>query len=240
MTGLRLIGFVCAAAAVLPLSSAAAQDATPAEAPAAEESLEARLAALEAEMQAMRQELDAEEAEESSLTDGWQLQLRGTWFTLQHNHRQSVFAGGDDHQHGWGIGASLVMPLWTDLGPIDLLGDLTLSYRNVAYSTTFRAPITNSSGTISYVNVEVAPKLRFNVSETIRPFVLIGFNMQVSSPPQDAITYLDLGLLLGAGLDVKVHERISVGFDYRYTFFGVADQDDEDYGGLTGYVGFNF
>lgn len=78
------------------------------------------------------------------------------------------------------------------------------------------------------------------VSDTIRPFVLVGANMQVCSPPQDPITYLDLGFVAGLGVDVKLHERVSVGLDYKFTWFGVADQEEEDYGMLGAYIGFNF
>ena len=42
--------------------------------------------------------------------------------------------------------------------------------------------------------------IRFEATEVVRPFVLAGFNMQVSSPPQDPITYLDLGAVLGLAM----------------------------------------
>lgn len=210
--------------------------AAPAQA-ASNESLERRLEALTQEMRELRKELD--EGKKDEELSGWQLQLRGGWFTLAHNHRDHVFSA-DDHQHGWAVGVGLVAPLWEDLGPIDLLGHLSIDYRQTAYSTTFTAPITGAKGTMSYLNIIVAPMIRFEVNDLIRPFVLAGLNMQVSSPPQDAITYLDLGAVLGLGVDIRLHERVSLGVDYKYSWFGVGDQEEEDYGLLGAYLGFNF
>lgn len=213
--------------------------------PGGDPALEARMAALEQELALMRKKMEDEAAaaakEEKSLLSGWQLQLRGMWFTMAHNHRDNVFSG-DDHQHGWAAGVGFMIPLWNELGggPIDLNGHLSIDYRQLAYSTEFTAPVTGVKGTASYLNVIAGPVLRLAVSDTIRPFVLVGANMQVCSPPQDPITYLDLGFVAGLGVDVKLHERVSVGLDYKFTWFGVADQEEEDYGMLGAYIGFNF
>lgn len=203
--------------------------------------LDPRIEELRREVQALRAEVEAkgEEKDKKGKLTGWQFQLRGGWFNLAHNHRTDILSG-DDHQHGWSVGIGLVVPIMPDLGPIDLLANLAIEYRQVAYSTVYRSVLTNESGTLSYLNIVACPMVRFKLSETIRPFVLAGLNMQVATPPTDAVTYLDLGVTIGLGLDFKVHERVSVGFDYRYSWFGVSDQENEDYGLLSGYVGFNF
>lgn len=236
----RTIAWILGAGLALGLASPAQaqeEQATPGVAPAP--SLEERMEALTREMQELRKELDELEKKKDDGLSGWQLQLRGGWFTLAHNHRDHVFSS-DDHQHGWSVGVGLVAPLWEDLGPVDLLGHLSIDFRQTAYSTTFSAPITGEKGTQNYLNIIVAPMLRFELSEMIRPYVLAGLNIQVTSPPQDAITYLDLGAVVGLGVDLRVHERVSIGLDYKYTWFGVADQEEEDYGLLGAYLGFNF
>lgn len=202
--------------------------------------LDPRIEELRREVQALRAEVEGKGAEKKKAEpSGWQFQLRGGWFTLAHNHRTDILSG-DDHQHGWSAGVGLVIPVMPDLGPVDLLANLAIEYRQVAYSTVYRSALTNESGTISYLNIVACPMVRFELSEVIRPFVLAGLNMQVATPPTDAVTYLDLGVTVGLGLDFKVHERISVGCDYRYSWFGVSDQENEDYGLLSGYIGFNF
>ena len=68
--------------------------------------VEARLTTLEQELAKLRAE--HEQGEERSLFSGWQLQLRGGWFTLAHNHRNNVFSR-DDHQHGWSAGVAFMI-----------------------------------------------------------------------------------------------------------------------------------
>ena len=46
------------------------------------------------------------------------------------------------------------------------------------------------------------------------------------------------GWSFGAGLVLRLWDFNEN--DYRYTWFGVADQDDEDYGQLSTYIAFNF
>ncbi|MEZ6184396.1 MAG: hypothetical protein R3F62_05210 [Planctomycetota bacterium] len=41
-------------------------------------------------------------------------------------------------------------------------------------------------------------------------------------------------------LSFALHEHVSLGVEYKYTWFGVADQEEEDYGQATAYLGFNF
>jgi len=211
-------------------------------APGSPAPIDPRIEELRREVQALRAEVDGK-ADKSKSKDkalsGWQFQLRGGWFTLAHNHRNDILSG-DDHQHGWAVGIGLAVPLWTDEGPVDLLAHLSIDYRQVAYSTVYTSALTSEKGTISYLNIVACPMVRFALTDAIRPFVLAGLNMQVATPPTDAVTYLDLGVTVGLGLDFKVHERVSVGFDYRYSWFGVGDQEDEDFGLLSAYIGFNF
>lgn len=226
------------AASVLAWVAPALAEEAPAAAAPPAGGVEERLTTLERELQTVREQLAAEKEEGDDDELGWQLQLRGLWFTLAHNHRREVFAG-DDHQHGWGLGLGLSAPVWPDAGPIDLLAHLSIDYRQLGYSTVYTAPITGKKGTISYLNIAIAPVVRLDIHDVVRPFVLAGASIQVASPPTDAISYLDLGLVAGVGVDLRVHQRLSVGFEYRFTWLGTADQEDEDWGALGGYLAFN-
>ncbi|HBP17653.1 MAG TPA: hypothetical protein DEA08_07660 [Planctomycetes bacterium] len=202
-----------------------------------------RLAKLESELAELRKKVDEAEGEGESpgeaLLSGWQFQLRAGWHTLAKNHRSNVFKR-DDHQHGWMAGIAIQAPIYRELGPVDLYAMLQIEYRNLAYSTVTRAPITNASVTISYLDITAAPTVKFKVTEALSPYVFAGMTMQVASPPEDDISYLDLGATLGLGVDFKVTKKISVGAEYKYSWFGVASQERQDYGQLTGYIGFNF
>ena len=195
-------------------------------------------------VQAATEETEEEEEEDETL--GFQLQLRAGWFHLAHNNRNRALAGGNEDNDGWTTGVALVFPLFEELGPIDLLGYLAIEYRQLGKSDDHNVNVTlgavtgKSKGTISYLNIVWGPTIRIPVSEMIRPFISLAGNFSVNSPPNDSVTYLDLGATLGFGLDLKVHERLSFGLDYRYTWLGVADSERLDYCQLGCYVGFNF
>ena len=213
--------------------------------------LDARLRALEADEAAARDDDDDDDDDEE-----WQLQLRGGWFHLEEDHDDEL-RKNDGHDHGWAAGVGLDVPVWTDIGRdrdddgdrdrdrdddggVDLLTHIAIEYRQIEGDDHYDSIVDGSDGEISYLNFVIAPKLRFEVTEVFRPYVLAGGNIQVVSPAEDEDSFLDLGFALGGGVDLRVHERMSIGLEYRYTWFGVADQEDEDYGQVTTYVGFNF
>lgn len=223
------------------------------------ESLGARLQRVEAELAELQRQAGATQEGHDDLS-GWQLQVRGEWFHQAHQHNgigvvngaavlgNDAILANDAEDDGWGLGVALEMPLWDGLGPIDLRGYLSITYRQVkngkfrsAIATTLvGGAVTARNGTVSYLNIIAGPQIRIPVTEMIRPFVFVGMNMQVISPTSDAITYLDIGATVGAGVDLRLHRRLSVGLDYRYSWFGTADQEEEDYGAMGIYLGFNF
>lgn len=209
----------------------------PAGGAAVDGTLEQRVAALEAELAAVREAVREEDDDDDAFD--LQFQLRGGWFHLAHNHRDDVFAP-DTQQRGWMAGIGMVMPIDRDMGPVDLFGFIHLEYRQMGTGEDFRSPATGQRGTISYINLVGGPQLAFPVSETITPYVQTGVNLMTRSHPSEAFTHLDLGGVLGAGVDIAVHDHASFGLEYRYTWFGVADLEDEDYGQLAAYLGLDF
>ena len=207
-------------------------------------SQEDRLATLEREVAALRAELDQKSAPEVSSDDmlGFQLQLRLGFYHQQYNRRNDVFTSQVANENrGWSGGIGLRLPLWLGLAKnLDLIGVLDITYRQDRHAPNYRSAITGRRGTNSYANIVAGPQLRYSVTDMIRPFVQGGFDLQVQTPPTDGVTYLDAGVMLGAGVDFKVHERISFGFDYRFTWMGAGDQECSDYGTGSIYLGFNF
>ena len=199
--------------------------------------LEQRVAALEAELAAVREAVREDEEDDDAFD--LQFQLRGGWFHLAHNHHDDLFAP-DTQQRGWMAGFGLVTPIDRDMGPVDLFGFIHLEYRQMGTGDDFRSTATGRKGTISYINLVGGPQLAFPVNEMITPYLQTGLNLMIMSHPSDAFTHLDLGAVLGAGVDIAVHDHASFGLEYRYTWFGVADLEDEDYGQVAAYLGLDF
>jgi len=75
-----------------------------------------------------------------------------------------------------------------------------------------------------------------------RPWVIpVGFELNVISPPSDAITVLNPGMAFGAGADYNLWKDIHIGADARY-HLSLDDVDGVDTDGVTagGYIGFGF
>jgi opacity protein-like surface antigen len=212
----------------------------------ADDGIKLRLQDLERQVLQLGQELERSKKSQSEDSDeiddmGFQLQLRFEYYTLAHNRRNDVFSPGEDEQFGLGGGIGLRLPLWIQIfDGVDLLGFLDIVYRQNNKSGTATAPISGVENTSSYANIIAGPQIRFSVSETIRPSIFIGGNLQVQTPPTDGITYLDAGFTAGAALDIRATKKVSIGFDYKFTWMGVGDQEDSDYGSGGVYVGFNF
>lgn len=238
------IAALCVAACVTSVAPAQESE-TPAEG-----LMKTRLRTLEKEVQELRRRLDDEgprpqaapaKTEEGAKQLGFQLNIRFEYFELDHSREGDVFAPGADENDGFGAGVGLRLPLWLELFPkLDLIGFLDITYRQVDDAPNSRAPITGAKNTTSYANILAGPMLRYTVAERFRPFIFGGFNLQVQTPPTDGITYLDAGFCLGAGIDVLVHEKISVGLDIKANFIGAGDQEDSDYKAVGAYIGFNF
>lgn len=219
-----------------PASSAAAPITAPVSSQTAN-----RLAQLEREVATLRTKIEDGASTNPADQLGFQLQLRLNYFVNDKMRRSDAFAATSNETEGWGIAVGLRLPLWQEIiDSVDLVGALDIGFRQLDDGPHARAPITNEETTVSYINIVAAPMLQFKVSDFIRPFVFVGVNVQVESPPTDGISYVDLGLAFGGGVDFRVIDKISVGIDMKYSIFGVGDQEDTDYLDFGLYLGFNF
>lgn len=127
------------------------------------------------------------------------------------------------------------------------LGDRENSGLNTALTVLFNNPelVTNGTQqtvTVNMLRVSAAPKIKFMHGSKLRPWIIpLGIDFNIISPPSDAITVLNTGMLFGAGVDYDLYRGISVGIDGRYHWTpDYVDGVDTDGFQLGGSIGFAF
>ena len=98
------------------------------------------------------------------------------------------------------------------------------------------------SVTVNRLRISVAPKLKFMHGSKLSPWIIpVGLDINIISPPSDAVTVLNTGMQFGAGVDYELFKGIVVGVDGRY-HWTPDDVDGVDTDGFTlgGSVGFRF
>jgi len=101
---------------------------------------------------------------------------------------------------------------------------------------------TQQTVTVNMLRVSAAPKIRFMHGSKLRPWIIpLGLDLNIISPPSDAVTVLNSGMQFGAGVDYEILPGIMAGVDGRY-HWTPDDVDGVDTDGFTlgGSVGFAF
>lgn len=188
---------------------------------------------------------------------GNQLQVRGAYSALVNSRGTEVFTdtlsagASNDDKGGYSIAAVLDLSAMKveNLGGLRLLGEIFIEYSNFSSNTVVQTTSALLGGSnlsnvaVTALNVTVAPKARFDGlgSGRLRPFVIpIGLSFLVNSPPSNDTTYLDIGLHFGGGLDVVVTDRVSVGWDVRYTHGFEQTNTNTRYWSTGAYLALNF
>ncbi|HCU00052.1 MAG TPA: hypothetical protein DF614_08425, partial [Methylococcaceae bacterium] len=100
----------------------------------------------------------------------------------------------------------------------------------------------SQTATVNALTLAASPKIKFFKGSNFRPWLIpAGLEITVISPPSDAITVLNPGMMFGAGADYKIWKDIYAGADVRYHHsFDTVDGVNSD--GLTagGYLGLGF
>jgi hypothetical protein len=109
--------------------------------------------------------------------------------------------------------------------------------------------VTNGSGsgncdnvTVTQVTLSAAPKIKFMKGSDFRPWIEpVGLALHVTSPPSNGVTYINPGIMFGAGADYKIWKDLYLGADARYHLTG-SDNDGVKIDGFTagGYLGLGF
>ena len=155
----------------------------------------------------------------------------------------------NDETKGTAIGAGLDLAMFRGMGPGDVLGEISATYSKfsskvVRQTTSHLLSGTNNSDVVvSALEVVIAPKYRFEgiMDGKVRPWIIpMGLGFLVNSPPSNDTTYLDIGLNVGAGVEYKVLNEISLGADIRHTFAMKDTNLDSSYTAYGLYAGLNF
>lgn len=113
----------------------------------------------------------------------------------------------------------------------------------IAAATGIALPAANTqSATVNQLTLAASPKVKFLKGSAFRPWLVpVGFELNVISPPSDAITVLNPGMQFGAGADYKIWKDLYVGADARY-HLSLDNVDGVRTDGVTagGYLGIGF
>lgn len=110
-------------------------------------------------------------------------------------------------------------------------------------TTNFNLPAANTAtATVAQFTLAASPKIKFMKGSAFRPWLIpVGFEMNVISPPSNAITVLNPGMQFGFGADYKIWKDLYVGADARY-HQSLGRLDGINTNGVTagGYLGLGF
>ncbi len=177
---------------------------------------------------------------------------------LNASNRNGVVNGPITDSDAWYFGAGFDFSLSDDLfgimDGIEVLAELNLEYKELAnkqpngineataaYATGGIAANTVTA-TVNQLSVAASPKIKFMKGSKFRPWLIpAGFEVNVISPPSDAITVLNTGIQFGAGADYNIWKNLYAGADVRY-HYSTDDIDGVRTDGMTagGYLGIGF
>ncbi len=98
------------------------------------------------------------------------------------------------------------------------------------------------SVTVNMLRINASPKIKFMHGSKFRPWLIpVGLDLNIISPPSDAVTVLNTGMQFGAGAEYELLKGIVIGADGRYHHtFDDVDGVDTDGFTLGGSLGFKF
>lgn len=102
--------------------------------------------------------------------------------------------------------------------------------------------VNNQTATVNSLSLAASPKIKFLKGSNFRPWLIpAGFELSIISPPSDAITVLNPGMMFGAGADYKIWKDIYAGADVRW-HQSFDNLDGINTNGVTagGYLGLGF
>jgi len=153
---------------------------------------------------------------------------------------------------GAGFDFSLDDNLWGLMDDTEVMAELGVNYTQLATNKSnglspqavgYAFPAINTeSATINMATVSASPKIKFLKNSAFRPWLIpVGFELNVISPPSDAITVLTPGMVFGVGADYKIWKNLYVGADVRY-HYAPGDVDGVRINALNagGYLGIGF
>lgn len=163
------------------------------------------------------------------------------------------FAGAIGDRDAWYAGAgfdfSINDNLFGMMNGTEVLAELMFDYKqlgerklNGLHAAFGDLGVNTQTATVNALTLAASPKIKFLKGSAFRPWLIpAGLEMTVISPPSDAITVLNPGMMFGAGADYQLFKGIYAGADVRYHHsFDTLDGVSTD--GITagGYLGLGF
>ena len=173
----------------------------------------------------------------------------------------TVFTGAIGDKDSWYFGAgfdwSLNDNLFGMMQGTEVLAELMFDYKqlgekkqnglNAVASGIIGIPaavgaVNAQSATVNALTLAASPKIKFFKGSNFRPWLIpAGFEITVISPPSDAITVLNPGMMFGAGADYKIWKDVYAGADVRWhQSFDTLDGVNTDGVTAGGYLGLGF
>ena len=112
---------------------------------------------------------------------------------------------------------------------------------NTSVLKTLGAPA-NKTADVNQLRINISPKIKFMHGSKLRPWIIpAGLDINIISPPSNAITVLNTGMQFGAGVNYELFNGLVAGVDGRYHHsFDNIDGVDTDGFTLGGSLGFRF
>ena len=173
------------------------------------------------------------------------------------SNRNGQLVGPITDKDAWYMGAgfdfALTDNVWGAMENTQVLGELMFDYKELGTRKSnglspaavgANGPLTlnTQDATVSQFTLAASPKIKFLKDKPFRPWLIpIGLEVNVVSPPSDAITVLSPGMQFGLGADYRVWKDIFVGADARY-HLTTGSTDGVRTDGVTagGYLGIGF
>ncbi len=102
--------------------------------------------------------------------------------------------------------------------------------------------ISKKTADVNQLRINISPKIKFMHGSKLRPWLIpVGLDINIISPPSNAITVLNTGMQFGAGVNYELFNGLVAGVDGRYHHsFDNIDGVDTDGFTLGGSLGFRF
>ncbi len=160
-------------------------------------------------------------------------------------------------RNAWYVGAGfdfqLTRDTWGLLPKTEVDAELMFEYKQFGHgvqgnalanepSILAGAPLNPRGVTVNQFTLSAAPKIKFLHFGRFRPWIIPGgLAIHVISPPSESVTYVEPGVMFGAGAEYLLWRDFVFGVDARYQLTA-GSLDGAKFGGMTvgGYVGIGF
>ena len=148
---------------------------------------------------------------------------------------------------GGGLDLMLSKNLWGMMERIAAVGEIGVEFKRFDSHTTAQAiPAVlganqRAKTQVTMLTVDIAPKIKFRQGSDFQPWIIpVGLDFHVISPPSNQVSYLDIGVQVGAGAEYRVWKELKLGVDGRFHLASNQTNTVNNYGTVGAYLGIGF